>query len=107
MALNYELGEIENWKELPEGTVQCMVFGTMFTGINRITEKNWREFATRLRMWETVHGPIRADGELMDPGVARDFIGLWTNATSLTPAKFAKTLTDSMRRNAESVTARA
>jgi hypothetical protein len=97
MELNWSIADCENWQELPRGTVECMVFASMFVGISRIKESNWQEFATRLRMWEKVHGPIRSDGELMDPGVVRDFIGMSTNASSLTPAKFATTLVRSLR----------
>jgi hypothetical protein len=100
MSLDWNISECENWEDLPKGTTECMVFMSMFVGINRITDLNWKEFAKRMHMWEAVNGPIRSDGENMDPMVVRDYVGLWTNASTLTLTQYNKRLGETLRRKA-------
>ena len=106
MSLNYELGGIDGWQELREkspGTVECMIFASMFVGLNRIEAEGkhgWREFAIRLAMWETVHGPIASSGEPISHDVVRRFIGLTTNASPMTATQFRNQLGLAIRRKA-------
>ena len=97
MSLNYDLSHIANWQELLDSsgcttpTTEAVIFLTLFVGINEITEKNAVEFACRVHLFETFgdpllkgpNGPVRLT--LAD---IQRHIGLKTNATTLTRARF-------------------
>ena len=100
MSLNYELTKIENWKTkcLKEtggvnGLCQSLIFATIPVGIYEITEKNWKKFYARLHFCETVHGPyLMRNGEpsMITPEEVKGYIGLSTNASTLTDSQFLK-----------------
>jgi hypothetical protein len=64
MSLNYDLSKIADHKKLCFTKVkggfkihpltEALIFSTMFADMGKITEKNAREFATRLRAYEPV-----------------------------------------------------
>ena len=51
MALECDWREIENWDDLNWDTTQAIAFATMLIGMGSITEKNYREFYTRMKMY--------------------------------------------------------
>lgn len=109
MALHYELEAIENWKDIPSGTVQTVCFATMFAGCPIIAESGkdgWQAVAARVRMWETVCGPIRADGEFCGPDLIRRFIGLRTNTSRMTDAQFRKHVAETLERRSREAVAK-
>lgn len=103
MALNWELGEIANWKEVCRtengtlaGITECLIWATMTVGLGRITASNAKKFHDRLHAWETAIGPFRSDDQhLTFDDVARH-IGLRTNVSNLTNAQFRKKLMRSL-----------
>lgn len=104
MALHYDFTECPNADAIREsdgGLLQCITFGMMFTGISRLDAKSMPEFKTRLRMWETVHGPISTSGAPIAPALVDMMIGLRTNASPLTIAQFHKQLTTALRERAK------
>jgi hypothetical protein len=61
MSLDYDLGKINNYKELcyKDGFMtprtQQIIFGCISTGIGEITEKNYIEWFMRYSMWCGLH----------------------------------------------------
>lgn len=110
MSLDYFLGDIEDYKTLcfnEDGMnheTKGLIFATIGLGIDRITEKNWREFAIRLRIWEQVVGCFcYHDGHyFLPPQVVRQHIGLSTNASKKTRAQFFDHLASVVERRIES-----
>lgn len=107
MSLNYELGEIEDWKTVCRkedgslnGITDCLIWSTIFVDLGAITAKNWKEFATRLRAWEIAMGPIRNDGQFSDPLDVKRHIGLRTNVGDKTTKQFQSKLALAVYRNA-------
>lgn len=103
MSLNYDLTAIDNsdevcWTGQPgERTMQpvteTLIWATMLVGISQITEKNYREFYLRDKM-------LYLDSTLTVADCKRH-IGLKTNATDKTRAKFNGTLVSIYRERAE------
>lgn len=74
-----------------------LIQATMTVGINRISDASAAEFFTRLRMMEWMTGASRYEnGEpaFIQAQDVRSHIGLSTNATVLSTAKFAKFYTE-------------
>lgn len=68
MSLNWNLTGIKNyehlcWREDGNGektmnpVTHSLIFATMAVDMGEITEKNWKEFWTRIFAWERIHGP--------------------------------------------------
>ncbi len=108
MALTYDLTKCENGMT---GLAETLIFATMFVGINHITEKSADEFFVRIKLWEAAGGALRVMGRENGGGFepcpltldeVRAYIGLNTNASVLTKAKFLGNLhryaSDSLRR---------
>lgn len=116
MALHWELGRIANWEAVTQEVAdydapmdgikkgdkllrivtQVLVRATMSVGMGRITEENHEEFFCRLRLLEQVDG-ARMYGPAPDHkprfitlGEVRDHIGLSTNVSAETNAKWLK-----------------
>ena len=85
-------------------TTHCLIFATMSVGMGSITEKNAKEFFTRLSMHETAFGAFRRDGEGKPTPFTFDevkaHIGLRTNVSEEANAAFNKRLASNMRRDA-------
>jgi len=84
-----------------------MIFLSMIVGIGSITEKNWKEFYARCRMYEGVCGPFwrsYKDGkhtpQMTTPEVVRDHIGLSTNVLTKRASEFYKHLSQIAQRDA-------
>ena len=117
MALTYDTTKVADWKEkypvttYPNGekgmndTTQNLIFASMFTGIREITKANAQEVFTRIRMSETIHGGYFSDGNGGYRNVTlkeiEDHIGLKTNATDISKAKFNGYINHQMREKIE------
>lgn len=91
MSLNYDLSQIENYKELDFGTIQHMTFGCLFVGLSGITEENAPEWYARMVIVEQLEGPLRRRGSepvRTTPEEVKRYIGLSTNVSTETRAKF-------------------
>ena len=114
MALNFYLDKIENYKELcwePAGQLgkdgeelvrikpktDSIIWATMLLGLNKITEKNLVDWATRWKLAAGV-GWVYSEVTLED---IRAHIGLRTNASPLTAAKFRANLYKGVEREAK------
>lgn len=113
MALNWSLKDIkdhENVCWIGEGddsqmnpVTESLIFATISIGIPKISKENCTEVFARLTMLETIYGPPfqAKDGPasytLED---VRKHIGLGTNATPFTKAKFHGNITRIMRERA-------
>jgi hypothetical protein len=108
MALHWN---VENVKDADtvcfyeEGSVQAktqsIIFGTMYVGIPRITEKTADEFFSRISEYERVTSPLTygfnpESGKVEDLPITREdveaHIGLSTNASRLTKKQFKDAL---------------
>jgi len=111
MALHYDYSKIkestktwepdENWdgdgEPLGQMTevLHTLVWTTMSVGMSEITEKNWKDFYTRMKLLGSDRSLLRRDkdGNYTVPISAqevKDHIGLMTNATTLTKLQFLK-----------------
>lgn len=77
---------------------EVLIFATMFLGISDLTEKNAAEFYARIHLNELAFGGMRNrslegggfEPVLVTPAEVRRWIGLHTNASTLTRAQFLK-----------------
>jgi len=117
MALTYDLTKVIDWdtkypnvvtknyKGKDEYTMNpitnIIIFGTIITGIRDLTEKTVKEFFTRLKMSELASG----EGYLRNGDGPRgityqevlDHVGLHTNASDITKAKFNNNISRNLR----------
>lgn len=113
MALHWNMEDVKDFEEISEGfewsVTDAMIWATMLIGMNQITEANADEFFIRLKMSEAINGsPFYAtdeNGETVDVGWKKEMvdrrIGLRTNATEMTKAKFNGRITKTLREQAE------
>ena len=119
MSLDYELGNIANYKEVcytgepgqrkMSAVTHALIFRTMGVDIGRITEKNYLEFYTRSRFLGALSGHILVTLDEHGEHRERDFtieevrahIGLQTNVADKTRAYFVKRHVDSYFRSAD------
>jgi hypothetical protein len=103
MSLNYDLGGIENYKELlnPEGepkqVTETLIWLTMTIGLEKITHQNWQDFYLRVYMYEKLFDPFLSTKEGMRPITPKDIqrhIGLKTNSGSISYTQFLKRIYD-------------
>lgn len=71
-----------------DGITDCLIWATMFIGMNEITEDNALEFADRLYIYEMVAGNISSRNTPITHEEVFDRIGLYTNASKITKAAF-------------------
>jgi len=104
MALNWNVGKVKDFKTVcynADGKVnavtETLIWASMIIGVSDITEKNAEEFFFRISMREKLHGALRRDWSGENPvdvfvtwGEVEAHIGLGTNATNMTRAKFIK-----------------
>lgn len=106
MPLNYDLNEIKGFKRLYETSEettgvrlkkipQTIILSTMSVGMRSITEENHVRFFNRLRILETVYGPLLFKHtkrgpvpRLIELEDVKRMIGLKTNASEISRAKF-------------------
>jgi hypothetical protein len=108
MSLNYDLQNVKaDWKSDDVWPItNALIWGTMSVGMNSITEANWREFYTRAYIIQTIHGSWiyeNGDHRFITPQEIRDHIGLGTNATNYTAAKFKSSIDRRMREQAQQI----
>ena len=115
MALNWDLEDVENWKELftkedEQGyskmilIYERILMSTIYVGICSITEKNWKKFYNRVYMLERVGGAgyystlklLDGTKKMQPIYITEDdvkrMIGLRTNASELSKTQFLKKL---------------
>jgi len=104
MALNWNVGKVKDFKTVcynADGKVnavtETLIWASMIIGVSDITEKNAEEFFFRISMREKLHGALRRDWSGENPvdvfvtwDEVKAHIGLGTNATNMTRAKFVK-----------------
>ena len=111
MALHWDYSKIKEstvtWE--PDGTwdgdgeplgqmtevLHTLIWTTMSVGMDKITEKNWKDFYTRMKLIGSDRSLLRRDkdGNYTVPissQEVKDHIGLMTNATTLTKLQFLK-----------------
>lgn len=92
MSLNWNAQDAPNWDKIDPSRRESVIFGTMFLGVNPITEDNHEEFYKRHVKFYHAQGwePFLT---LED---AHNAVGLGTNASTITPAAFNKKLVQLM-----------
>jgi hypothetical protein len=105
MSLNFELGDIKNWKTVtahPDNADKMnpvtnqLIWLTLTLAVGTITEKSIDEFWWRMRFIQRLDGPnlsyIDEKNEQIDIYITkqdlRDHLGLRTNVTTMTRAKW-------------------
>lgn len=90
----------EHWK-----VTEAIIWGTMAVDMGRITEANYKKFAKRIDMVQGLYGALYQvfeDGKVVDRPVTeediRRRIGLKTNVTTTSDAKFNKRMADALQR---------
>jgi len=119
MSLDYELGEIANYKEVcytgepgerkMSPVTHALIFRTMGVDIGHITEKNYLEFYTRAKFVAALFGSNLMEADEHGGYKERDFtleeirahIGLGTNVIDKTRAYFVKRQIDNFFRSAD------
>tara|TARA_B110000240_G_scaffold173141_1_gene198699 strand:- start:836 stop:1216 length:381 start_codon:yes stop_codon:yes gene_type:complete len=114
MALNWDLGDIENFKSvcrnedesLREET-ELLIFYTMNLGMGLITQNNVDKFILRFRMYEVLYGMAKwwnVNGQrvnVISDTLIRKHIGLRTNASSISDVQFNKNMLKQLVREAK------
>ena len=111
MPLNYDYSSVKKSTKVwePDGTfddkgvemgymtevLNTLIWATSAVGLSDITEKNWKDFYTRMKIMGKDRSLLRKDknGGYTVPINAqevKDHIGLTTNATTLTKLQFLK-----------------
>jgi len=106
MALNYDIQDVKaDWKSDEVWPItNALIWGTMSVAMGSITEDNWKEFYTRCHMIETIHGAWLWDKDgkkYITPKDVQSHIGLHTNATTLSNAKFKTDMDRRLRQQAK------
>ena len=95
----YELEEDNDYGVKPgiwlmASATEALIWLTMAVNMGQITEKNWRQFYTRVAFVERVFGARRRNREgghvYFTPAEVKDHIGLTTNVAKMTDAQFTK-----------------
>lgn len=97
MSLNWDMKNVKDWEELTDHekkVAEVLIWMTMPVGIPTITEKTAKEFQARLQLIELLFGgmTVEDDGSprLIKLEEVERFIGLHTNASTLTRTQFNK-----------------
>ncbi len=113
MSLNWDATKVDDYEALKTDAewpvTEAVIFYTMFVGVREITEANAEKFATRIHMWEQLNGTalsgVGDDGEIVRIPVTladvRRRVGLSTNATPYTDAKFNAEIARIVRERAD------
>jgi hypothetical protein len=94
MSLNWNAKDAENWDKIHDGAKESLIFHTMFLGINRITEENYKDFYKRYVQLNRANG--WDEPHYLTPEDVHNAVGLHTNASTLTPAAWRKKLNESL-----------
>lgn len=111
MSLDWNLSNIENFADvcyIGDGderqmnpVTNSLIWMTIPLGMNEITQQNYLEFYRRLHFWDKVFGSPLSNSEgpyFISLDEVRAHVGLRTNASPLTNAKFRKNVWDSFTR---------
>lgn len=93
MSLNYNGTKVQGWDKIPHEERDAIIWLTMALDQGDITEKNWREFAVRLRIYQALFGAYWTVGgkpEFVTDRHVRQMIGLTTNVGNKPFAGWAK-----------------
>lgn len=107
MSLRWSIEGVADYEQLldddNQAITQAIALQSMHVGLSGITEKNVKEFATRVIVLEKVWGPILRNG---DQKVALTYddihrrIGMTVNVSPITNAQFDKRLISHLRDSA-------
>jgi hypothetical protein len=88
MSLDWDATKAPNWDKVNPQAQESLIFGTMFLGVNPITEENYKEFYKRHVTFYHAQGwkPYLTLADV------HNAVGLATNASQITPAAFKKKL---------------
>tara|TARA_R110000824_G_scaffold3224_1_gene14918 strand:+ start:1079 stop:1450 length:372 start_codon:yes stop_codon:yes gene_type:complete len=114
MSLNWNAQDVHDFEVLHDDEAQwaitkAIVFRTMLTNMGKITEKNCEEFYTRIALCDECLGPTLVleaeDGEMKHYFITladvKRRIGLETNVSEHSKAKFNGWLVRTLRRDVE------
>lgn len=100
MSLDWNRTKVKDWEKkvkTKDGRIVCdaLIWCTIICGFHSITEQNWKEVYLRIHAYEKVAGPFiqkrmnkKTVGRWITPEDVYNWIGLSTNASSLSLAKF-------------------
>lgn len=108
MALNWDIGNVKDYEEKREkdkgNVLDTLIWLTMAVGMNQITEKNYVKFFLRTQTSEIACGAMRSKivDDKMEPVYVtledvKCWIGLHTNAGSLSPKQFEDKLVERLK----------
>ena len=114
MALHWNLNKIESddakFEERDGETfmhpiTHALIFHTINVNMGEITEKNWKEFYSRVYAWEHTFGPLLRNEKLEEvyitPDDVKDRIGLVTNVTTKTANRMKNLIWDDLMQRAK------
>lgn len=104
MSLNWNGTKVQGWKEIPDPERDAIIWLTMAVDIGNITEKNWREFAYRLRIYQELFGAYWTVGgkpEFVTDAHVKRMVGLTTNVSDKTRTQWSKRMMEHAFRDAE------
>lgn len=115
MSLDFSVADIKGYQESEYCTppwdkewhpvTSCLVFALNAIGVNRITEENCEEVWRRIHIYFTVTGTTmmleNGEPKMYSIKEIRDHIGLSTNTSPITYAKFMKGIREELERDAK------
>ena len=105
MSLDHSVTKVKDWKQKSidnYGTREALVWACLLCGVNEITEETAELLAKRIYIYERACGCIRNAGFCSEAnaehngngylslGDVREWIGMWTNATTFTDEYFCR-----------------
>lgn len=118
MSLNYNYSAVPEQytvsafdKDRIHPVTNYLIWSSLLTGISSITHKNVDEVYRRIAILQKLNGsdiqyvdPLSISQDMIEIYVTRqdivNHIGLWTNATTLTPSQFDKRIMERLSRDA-------
>lgn len=111
MSLDFNFTGIKDYKtvcydlrgELASG-LKPLIFGTMAVGLGTLTEKNIDEWMWRITFLNRIESPIasyRGEGWPTRKSDISKFIGLRTNADTLTRSQWLRTVSENLSRDVD------
>lgn len=104
MSLNWNGTKVQGWKDIPNEERDAIIWLTMAVDQGDITEKNWREFAVRLRIYQKMFGAywtVQGNPEYVTDKHVRQMVGLTTNVSNKSRSAWMKRMAERLFRDAE------
>lgn len=114
MALNFDVSAVADFKTITthptdankwHPVTEALTWHAMIIGVPVITQENAGEFFRRVAIWEHITGPMLSGQRNLDWRITMsdviNHVGLRTNASSLTNAKFAAKVMQELGRQAD------